>query len=154
MRTASTTIEAEAGRMKVGREFCEPVEVEMHLPGRFTRILLTRTLGQGMADGGISWELPTAAIPPELRGIGNRFLVHGTFGDSVITVIELPHLDRSRATAIRSMIAIEHLTWREIADACGERFGMSLPATEAAGLTMGWLAADTLGEDLNSPAWK
>jgi hypothetical protein len=138
----------------VSREFCEPVEVEMHLPGGHTRVLLTRTLGQGMADGGISWELPTEAIPPELRGIGNRFLVHRSSGSTSMTVSELPRLDRERAVAIGSMRATERLAWDVIARACGERFAMDLPPTEAAGMTIYWLAAETLGEDLSSPRWR
>jgi hypothetical protein len=107
-----------------------------------------------MADGGTSWELPTESIPPGLRGIGNRFLVHGSFPSTVMRVSELPRLDRERAIAIGSMRATERLSWDVIARACGERFEMDLPATEAAGLTICWLAAETLGEDLNSPRWK
>jgi hypothetical protein len=126
----------------------------MHLPGGHTRVLLTRTLGQGMADGGISWELPTEAIPFRLRGIGNRFLVHGSVGSTVMTVSELPRLDRERAIAIGLMRTTERLAWDVIARACSERFKIDLPATEAAGLTICWLAAETLGEDLNSPRWK
>jgi len=107
-----------------------------------------------MADGGISWDLPTAAIPLELRGIGNRFLVHGSSGEGEMAVSEWPHLDHSRALAVRSMRTSERLGWHDIARACVERFDLKLPVTDAAGLTIGWLAADMLGEHLNSPTWQ
>jgi len=130
------------------------VEVEMHLPGGYTRIVLTRTLGQGMANGGISWEVPTKAIPPELRGIGNRFLVHGEFGASQMVVSTLPRLDRSRALAVRAMRTTERLEWPDVARAYADRFDPTFPVTNMAGMTIGWLAAQTLGEDLNSPTWQ
>lgn len=61
--------------MKFKSLFREPAEVEMHLDGGYTRVRLVRTEGQGLADGGISWDIPTARIPIELRGIGVRFLL-------------------------------------------------------------------------------
>lgn len=53
----------------------EPARVIMHLPEAWTQILLIRTYGLGMADGGIYWEIPTAKIPEQLRKIGSVFLV-------------------------------------------------------------------------------
>jgi hypothetical protein len=52
----------------------EPVRVLFHLNG-YTKVMLERTEGLGMADGGIVWELPTERIPRHLRKIGSRFVV-------------------------------------------------------------------------------
>ena len=52
----------------------EAVRVLFHLNG-YTKILLERTEGLGMADGGIVWEIATDVIPPHLRKIGSRFIV-------------------------------------------------------------------------------
>ena len=46
----------------------------MHLNGGYTRVSVIRTEGLGMADGGITWDIPTEAIPSRLRAIGARFL--------------------------------------------------------------------------------
>lgn len=53
---------------------CEPSRVLFHVNG-YTKILLERTEGVGMADGGIVWEISTERIPAHLRKIGSRFLV-------------------------------------------------------------------------------
>ncbi|HXG67146.1 MAG TPA: hypothetical protein VNO70_18735 [Blastocatellia bacterium] len=53
----------------------EPVRVLMHLNGGHTKVLLERTSGLGLADGGIEWDIPTDAIPLHLRKIGSRFIV-------------------------------------------------------------------------------
>ena len=53
----------------------EPVRVLMHLNGGFTKVILERTIGVGLADFGIEWEIPTASIPLHLRAIGARFLL-------------------------------------------------------------------------------
>ncbi len=37
----------------------------MHLNGGFTKVALERTLGSGLADGGIYWDIPTDRIPRE-----------------------------------------------------------------------------------------
>lgn len=47
--------------------------VEMHLNGGFTKVLLEATLGIGLANGGISWDISTEEIPHKLRNIGSRF---------------------------------------------------------------------------------
>ena len=47
----------------------------MHLPEDWTRVLLVRTYGVGLADGGIYWDIPTGKIPLDLRQIGSVFLV-------------------------------------------------------------------------------
>jgi hypothetical protein len=52
----------------------EPARVLFHLNG-YTKILLERTGGVGMADGGIVWEISTDLIPAHLRKIGSRFVV-------------------------------------------------------------------------------
>ena len=46
---------------------CEPAQVIMHLPENWTKVLLVRTYGLGLADGGAYWDIPTEAIPPHLR---------------------------------------------------------------------------------------
>lgn len=47
----------------------------MHLDSGFTKVSVVRTEGQGLADGGITWDIPTSAIPVHLRSIGSRFVV-------------------------------------------------------------------------------
>ncbi len=47
----------------------------MHLNEGYTQVLLERTEGLGIANGGITWDLPTEIIPPHLRGLGSRFVV-------------------------------------------------------------------------------
>jgi hypothetical protein len=54
---------------------CEPAQVVTHLPENWTRILLVRTFGLGLADGGAYWDIPTEAIPEGLRAIGSRFVI-------------------------------------------------------------------------------
>ena len=56
----------------------EKVRVIMHLPEGHTKVLVERTLGVGMADGGIYWDIPTTVIPPHLRQMGSRFLLETT----------------------------------------------------------------------------
>ncbi len=56
----------------------EKVRVIMHLPGGYTKVLVEWTLGVGMADGGIYWDIPTEVIPPHLRSMGSRFLLLAT----------------------------------------------------------------------------
>lgn len=53
----------------------EPVRVTMHLNEGYTKVVLERTVGLGMADGGIEWDIPTEIIPPHLRPIGSRFIL-------------------------------------------------------------------------------
>lgn len=53
----------------------EPVQVVMHLPENWTKILFMRTYRLGLADGGIYWDIPTELIPADLRSIGSRFVV-------------------------------------------------------------------------------
>jgi len=50
----------------------------MHLPEGWTKVLLVRTYGVGLADGGIDWDIPTEKIPPTLRSIGSVFLLEGS----------------------------------------------------------------------------
>ena len=52
----------------------EPVRVLFHLNG-YTKVIVERTEGVGMADGGITWDIPTDVIPAPLRRIGSRFVV-------------------------------------------------------------------------------
>ncbi len=55
----------------------EPVCVLMHLNGGYTKVMLERFEGNGLAGGGITWDIPTQKIPFHLRNIGSRFLVIG-----------------------------------------------------------------------------
>jgi hypothetical protein len=52
----------------------EPARVLFNLNG-FTKVLLERTEGVGLADGGIVWDISTEIIPAHLRKIGSRFIV-------------------------------------------------------------------------------
>lgn len=61
--------------MKTGTSLREPACVLMHLNSGFTKVILERTVGIGLANGGIEVDIPTACIPFHLRAIGSRFLV-------------------------------------------------------------------------------
>ena len=61
--------------MQPGIRFREPARVVMHLNEGLTKVVLERTLGVGMANGGAYWDIPTDRIPLHLRTIGSRFLV-------------------------------------------------------------------------------
>lgn len=53
----------------------EPVRILMHLNGGYTKVTLERFEGNGLANGGIDWDIPTQKIPFHLKNIGSRFLV-------------------------------------------------------------------------------
>lgn len=53
----------------------EPAKLLMHLNGGYSKVILERTVGLGLADGGIEWEIPTDVLPSHLRAIGSRFVV-------------------------------------------------------------------------------
>jgi hypothetical protein len=55
----------------------EPAKVLFHLNEGFTKIILERTIEVGLAEGSITWEIPTEKIPHHLRKIGSRFLISG-----------------------------------------------------------------------------
>jgi hypothetical protein len=64
--------------MKYGIEdgvMTEPAQVVFHLPENWTKILLLRTYGLGLADGGAYWDIPTELIPTPLRALGSRFVI-------------------------------------------------------------------------------
>jgi hypothetical protein len=48
----------------------EPARVLFHLNG-YAKVLLERTAGVGLANGGIVWEISTEIIPAHLRKIGS-----------------------------------------------------------------------------------
>ncbi|HLL77312.1 MAG TPA: hypothetical protein VK421_18810 [Pyrinomonadaceae bacterium] len=50
------------------------VRVLFHLNG-YTKVIFEQTEGAGMADGGITCDIPTEAIPAGLRKVGSRFTV-------------------------------------------------------------------------------
>lgn len=64
------------------QEFEEPVKILFHLNEGFTKVILERTIGVGMADGGIEWDIPTEKIPRNLRKIGSRFILVGNYQNS------------------------------------------------------------------------
>ena len=67
-------MQAEGGLYE-NRPIREPARLLFHLGEGYTRILLERTEGLGMANGGAKWDIPTDLIPRYLRRIGARFLV-------------------------------------------------------------------------------
>ena len=61
--------------MKVQSPFREPTRVLWHGNGGVTCVSLTRYDGQGLANGGVKWDIATGSIPIHLRAIGSEFLV-------------------------------------------------------------------------------
>jgi len=61
--------------VKISVPFKEPAQLLMHLNSGFTKVILLGTKGQGLADGGVTWEIPTEVIPAHLRPVGSRFIV-------------------------------------------------------------------------------
>ena len=59
--------------------FRESARLLFQTSGGHSKVLLERTSGLGMADGGICWDVPTEIIPPRLRIPGSRFLLVGDF---------------------------------------------------------------------------
>ena len=55
----------------------ESVRVLFHLNG-YTKVMVERTEGVGLADGGIVWDISTEIIPYHLRQIGSRFILQYT----------------------------------------------------------------------------
>ena len=94
----------------------EPAQVIMHLPENWTRVLFVRTYGEGLADGGIYWDIPTEAIPVELRPIGSRFVV-------TARVEKSGRFERGRASILNQFIKIERLPENEklLWPGCNER---------------------------------
>jgi hypothetical protein len=52
----------------------ESVRVLFHLNG-YTKVMVERAEGVGLADGGGMWDISTEIIPTHLRQIGSRFIV-------------------------------------------------------------------------------
>jgi len=85
----------------------EPAQVIMPLPENWTKVLLVRTYGVGLADGGIYWDIPTEVIPPAVCAIGSRFVItaklvitedqarHGQEVWNEIQIEEIPEAERS-----------------------------------------------------------
>ena len=67
----------------ITRPMREPVRVEFHLSGGYTRVIYERASS--------SIDIPTAAIPHHLRPIGSRFLIafQGIAPESHDTIDEL-----------------------------------------------------------------
>jgi hypothetical protein len=53
----------------------QTVRVLMPLDSGYTKVMVESTQGVGLADGGITWDIPTRKIPFHLRRIGSRFVV-------------------------------------------------------------------------------
>jgi len=82
----------------------EKVRVTMHLPEGYTKVLVEWTVGVGMADGGIYWDIPTSVIPAlRLRKLSTaRKSTDGTAGS-----INFPMLVRGDASAFPRFIFLE-----------------------------------------------
>jgi hypothetical protein len=65
----------------------EQVRVEFHLNG-YTKVILERTIGVGLADGGVTWDISTNQIPKHLRAIGSRFVIRHVVGSPDIEIID------------------------------------------------------------------
>ena len=63
----------------MSKSFEEPVKILFHLNEGFTRVILERTIGVGLADGGVEQEIPTEIIPDHLRKIGSCFILIGNY---------------------------------------------------------------------------
>lgn len=61
--------------MKFGPTLREKCQVVMHLNEGFTKVSLDGTRETGLADGVVSWDIPTHLIPVRLRRIGSRLVV-------------------------------------------------------------------------------
>ena len=72
----------------------EPVKILFHLNEGFTRVLIEWTLGLGLADGGIEYDIPTSLIPSHLRKIGSRFILITNNIDYKSMIIEEIQTDR------------------------------------------------------------
>ena len=70
----------------------EQVRVLFHLNG-YTKVLVERTQGLGLADGGIAWDIPTSIIPLHLRTIGSRFILKSPSALDRPSQIEIEGLD-------------------------------------------------------------
>lgn len=51
------------------------MKVLFHLNEGFTKVLVEKTIGGGLADGRTTWDIPTEKIPFHLRQIGSRVAV-------------------------------------------------------------------------------
>jgi hypothetical protein len=99
--------------MKPGITFREPVRVVMHLHGGYTKVLVERLVGSGMAGGAVYRDIPSDRIPAHQRELGSRFLLYRqTFrpepGDSAdqirtaaqdLIIEELPARSRQQSEA-------------------------------------------------------
>jgi len=65
----------------------ESVRVMFHLNG-YTKVILERTIGVGLADGGVAWEIPTDQIPQHLRAIGSKFVIRHVVGSQDLQIID------------------------------------------------------------------
>jgi len=92
----------------MARELREKVKVTMHLPGGYTKVLVERTKGLGLADGGICVDVLTSIIPPHLRRIGSRFVL-------VITT-DWPSEAESDAMTADQMRRVDKMSVEEIKD--------------------------------------
>jgi hypothetical protein len=74
----------------------ESVRVLFDLNG-YTKVMVERTEGVGLANGGIVWDISTEIIPSHLRQIGSRFILQYT----PLSVEEMNDLGAIRAAKNR-----------------------------------------------------
>lgn len=79
----------------------ELARVLFHLNG-YTKVILERTEGVGMADGGSIWDITTEQIPRHLRPIGSRFIVKYKYPD-----LDIERTDEELRDAINYIEIIE-----------------------------------------------
>lgn len=70
-------------------QFEEPVRVLFHLNENFTKVICERTIYVGLADSGITLDIPTDKIPVHLRKIGSCFNLMITKGTNEIFITEV-----------------------------------------------------------------
>ena len=85
------------------RTLRDKVKVVMHLPEGYTKVLVERTYGLGIADGGLYVDVPSKVIPPQLREIGSRFILVMTplTGTAKMTPDQIRHAETMSVEEIK-----------------------------------------------------
>lgn len=85
------------------RTIRDKVKVAMQLPEGYTKVLVERTYGLGIADGGIYVDVPSKIIPPHLRAIGSRFVLITTplTGTATLTPDQIRQADTMSVEEIK-----------------------------------------------------
>lgn len=103
----------------ISRWILEPVTVEFHLDGGYTKVFLERAKNWGMTNGENDWDIPTNSIPPDLRTIGFRFLL----SRSSLAADDHDSFEKIRATYPTLQI-VKYLTWILLSDTSDVLFGI------------------------------